>query len=197
MPRVVPGYREEARRKIIEESKRQFLTNGYKITKMTDIASSLGVTKGAIYLYFNKKEDLVIAMIQSSSEFKRAPIFKDLTAEQLRSIPSSAFLERMLSVPPEIDKLSQELASEAALNEELRKALGRFYGDEVREITESLIRLQKEGVIKSNIDPKQVTLGLLSLRGGLKGFLSTGLPRVDVEKAWMIFTEGLLTKILA
>ncbi len=196
MPRVVPEYKEEAKKKIIEEARRLFLLNGYKATKMTDIASSLGVTKGAIYLYFSSKEDLLVSMIQSSPEFKRAPIFKDLTAEELRRIPSPAFLTKMLSVPREVDRLGQELASEAAQNEELRKTLARFYGEEIDEITESLTRLQREDVIKGDVNPRHIVLGLLSLRGGLKGFLSTGMPQADVEKTWRIFTEGLLKEIL-
>ena len=196
MPRVVPEYKEEAKKKIIEEARRLFLSNGYRATKMTDIASSLGVTKGAIYLYFRSKEDLLVSMIQSSPEFKRAPIFVDLSAGDLRRIPSPAFLAKMLSVPREVDRLGQELASEAAQNEELRKTLARFYGEEIEEITDSLRRLQKEGVIKEGINPRHIALGLLSLRGGMKGFLSTGMSQADVEKTWRIFTEGLLKEIL-
>ncbi|MCX6649890.1 MAG: TetR/AcrR family transcriptional regulator [Candidatus Bathyarchaeota archaeon] len=196
MPRVVPEYKEEAKKKIIEEARRLFLTNGYRATKMTDIASSLGVTKGAIYLYFSSKEDLLVSMIQSSPEFKRAPIFKDLTAKEFRSIPSPAFLAKMLNVPQTVDRLGQELASEAAQNENLRKTLARFYGEEIGEITESLMRLQRGGVIREDVNPRHVALGLLSLRGGMKGFLSTGMPRADVETTWRIFTEGLLKEIL-
>jgi AcrR family transcriptional regulator len=52
LPRVVPEYKEQAREKIMDHALKIFSKRGYYHTRMTDIASEMGVSKGAIYEYF-------------------------------------------------------------------------------------------------------------------------------------------------
>ena len=41
---------------IIDMAEKVFASKGYENTKMEDIASELGISKGTIYFYFNSKE---------------------------------------------------------------------------------------------------------------------------------------------
>ena len=61
MPKLYPGYREEIRKKIVNEAFTVFLAKGFEKTTMDDIAARLGVTKPAIYRYYRNKEELFIA----------------------------------------------------------------------------------------------------------------------------------------
>src|SRR5947209_1038167 len=58
MPRVVPEYKEEAKTRILSAANRVFGEKGYRQATMDDVAKKLGVSKGAIYLYFASKEEL-------------------------------------------------------------------------------------------------------------------------------------------
>jgi len=58
MPKVVPEYKEEAKSRILDVANKVFAEKGYHEATMDDIAKRLGVSKGAIYLYFSSKEDL-------------------------------------------------------------------------------------------------------------------------------------------
>ena len=58
MPKVVPGYKEEARKRILEAAFELFWKKGFRATKMDDIALELGINKGEIYTYFKDKKDL-------------------------------------------------------------------------------------------------------------------------------------------
>ena len=64
MPRIIPEYKEEVRKKIIGIAYQLFLSRGYRGTTMEDIAGALGVTKPALYQYFPGKEDLYAAVAE-------------------------------------------------------------------------------------------------------------------------------------
>ena len=62
MPKVVPGYKEAAKSRIIETAFEVFTQKGFDGSTMDDIANKLGVTKGALYQYFKGKDDLLEAI---------------------------------------------------------------------------------------------------------------------------------------
>src|SRR5260370_28468227 len=53
-----------------------FIERGYKGTQMEDIASSLGVAKGTLYVYVESKDalfDLVVRCADTAKSFERIP----------------------------------------------------------------------------------------------------------------------------
>lgn len=62
MPKVVSGYKEAARSRIVEAALKVFSEKGYDESTMDDVAEQLGVTKGALYPYFKGKNDLLEAV---------------------------------------------------------------------------------------------------------------------------------------
>jgi AcrR family transcriptional regulator len=56
MPRVAPEYgleyKEEAKRKIMDAALRVCVAKGYHDATMDDVADSIGVSKGTLYIYF-------------------------------------------------------------------------------------------------------------------------------------------------
>ena len=56
MPKVIPEYKEEAKAKIIKAARSVFSQKGYHDATMDDIATEVGVSKGALYSYFESKE---------------------------------------------------------------------------------------------------------------------------------------------
>ncbi|MCA9702554.1 MAG: helix-turn-helix transcriptional regulator, partial [Methanolinea sp.] len=52
MARVLPGYREQAKERIITDSLPVFIEHGYHKTTMEEIARHLDISKGTLYLYF-------------------------------------------------------------------------------------------------------------------------------------------------
>lgn len=71
MPKVVPGYKEAARSKIIETAYDVFTENGFDDSTMDDIAHRLGVTKGALYQYFGSKDNLLEAIFPRTQRMFR------------------------------------------------------------------------------------------------------------------------------
>jgi AcrR family transcriptional regulator len=54
---------EDRRADIVREAERLFATHGYALTRMTDIATAAGITKGLLYWYFDSKEALITEIL--------------------------------------------------------------------------------------------------------------------------------------
>ena len=52
MPKVIPQYTDDAKRRIILAAMETMAESGYEEVKINDVARKIGVTKGAVYWYF-------------------------------------------------------------------------------------------------------------------------------------------------
>src|SRR5689334_23027214 len=77
MPKVSLEYKQHQRERIIEGAAQAFAEQGYRQITIDVIAERLGLSKGAIYLYFKSKEELFVAIYTNQME------------RQLRSIRES------------------------------------------------------------------------------------------------------------
>uniref|UniRef100_UPI0035A0CDA5 TetR/AcrR family transcriptional regulator n=1 Tax=Prevotella heparinolytica TaxID=28113 RepID=UPI0035A0CDA5 len=86
------------RNKIINVASDLFVTKGYDETRITDIIDGLdGLTKGAIYHYFDSKEDIFNAVVNEIGN-KNIQLFEEIKndnklsgAEKLSKIVKSSF----------------------------------------------------------------------------------------------------------
>ena len=66
MPKIVDEHmREATRRRVIAEAASEFARLGFDQANINTIAEQAGIGKGTIYLYFENKRDLFIAMLRS------------------------------------------------------------------------------------------------------------------------------------
>jgi len=56
------------RRRILDVAQQVFSEKGYYRTNMEDVAKRLGVSRGALYLYFRNKEDLLKAIREKNGK---------------------------------------------------------------------------------------------------------------------------------
>ena len=62
----------KTRRRILASALSLFVKNGYDKTTFTDIASRLGMTKGAVYWHFESKEKLLVTLLDEMlNKFRR------------------------------------------------------------------------------------------------------------------------------
>jgi AcrR family transcriptional regulator len=68
-----PDVSEERRNQIIESAIKVFAREGFANTRMEDVASESGLSKGLLYWYFKNKEDIIIAIadLLFSAEFRK------------------------------------------------------------------------------------------------------------------------------
>lgn len=90
--------KENTKKKIINVACELFLTKGYEGTRISDIINGLdGLTKGAIYHYFDSKEDIFNAVVSEIGN-KNIQLFNEIKndnklngAEKLSKIVKSSF----------------------------------------------------------------------------------------------------------
>jgi AcrR family transcriptional regulator len=68
-----PDVSEERRNQIIESAIKVFAREGFANTRMEDVATESGLSKGLLYWYFKSKDDIIIAIadLLFSAEFRK------------------------------------------------------------------------------------------------------------------------------
>ncbi len=62
MPKISEAQRETRRQRILDAALRCFSRDGFHNTTTGDIVRESGVSQGALYLYFNNKDDMIVAL---------------------------------------------------------------------------------------------------------------------------------------
>ena len=62
MPRVSQQYKDDQRGEILAAARRCFLRDGFHRTSMQDVFAEAGKSAGAVYRYFPKKDDMIVAV---------------------------------------------------------------------------------------------------------------------------------------
>lgn len=193
MPKVVPEYKEQARMRIIEQALRMFNERGYYHTRMTDIAAQLGVSKGAIYQYFESKEQLLIEALKHHGEERGNVVRGFLDTSSLESIATGEFFDRMLELRLGSPALMVDLLRETDRNESLRGMLTGLSEGWGRGLVELIDEMKRKGEIRADVDSSSLSRGILALRDGLYGQLTMGADESKVRETW-VTVMGLLMK---
>ncbi|MFW9919454.1 MAG: TetR/AcrR family transcriptional regulator [Candidatus Thorarchaeota archaeon] len=196
MPKVVPEYKEAARKRIVEHATRLFSHKGYHRTKMIDIAKSVGVSKGALYQYFNSKTDLLLAVFEANAQMREQEVSKFLNAEGFRSVATEEFFDRMAEMRMTgtiiTPSLARELSENMAVTEWIQSGSDRW----VRSLAEVIEKIMEENSHSIDISSESFARGIIALRDGLYNSLLYGSDIVKVRKAWVEIMSLLIRQIV-
>ena len=80
MPKAGSPRKEDRTRELLAAALTEFAANGFGGTRLDDVASRAGVSKGTVYLYFASKEELFKAVVRSAIVPKIAAAEGELSA---------------------------------------------------------------------------------------------------------------------
>jgi AcrR family transcriptional regulator len=164
MPKVVPEYKAQARARIVEAARVVFQRKGFRSATMEDIAEELGVSKGALYLYFRTKAQLLV-QIQARTRADILQKWEGLLEEGDIAEGIAHSLDGIFS--GEVDPaIWHELVAEAAGDPEVRRALELDRRADTKLMRQFLVKLQTRGRIPPMKDPSGVTQVILILLQG-------------------------------
>lgn len=191
MPKVVPEYKEEARKKIISAGIEVMSRQGYSNTKMDDIAAHMGVSKGVLYLYFKNKDELVVEIVKAA----HARTHETAKAIFPNSVPLeawTAFFDRSIMLDPEYNALFLEIAAMAVRNETIRAS----YADDVTAgidlATRGISYQQREGLVRTDVDPRTLAIAIITIFYGMRSLAIAGVPQEELRKRWAEIGQVLL-----
>jgi len=175
----------DTRERILVAARQCFSTSGYAVTTNKDIAKKAGITTGAIYHYFDSKQELFLAVAEEVqqvvlSEFERAIARHDDFTGRLRAVLDASvelhgrdpWLARFVSVEPVEATRHKELRSLAT------KGQVAVFGFFERLVVDG----QERGEVSDAVDPSAVASMIVAVTMGL-ALLAAVLNNADRHRA--------------
>ena len=185
--------KEQRRSDIIDSAERVFFSKGWTVATMDDVAADAELSKATLYLYFNSKEELYVAILLRGarileSKFREAVEGKKSGLEMVGAIGRAYvsffreypdYVEAMLYFGSRI-KETKEKSDYLGERETLRRNIMGMVADAVK-------RGVDDGSIRSDVDPTKASVILWAQTAGLLQVLS--ISREDIESHYA-FTAG-------
>jgi len=192
MPKVTSMYKAEVKEKIIQAAIESFAQTGFDRTKMEDIAKRLGLSKGTIYLYFDSKEDLFLAICEHNiqeGDKEDAGLF--LKKENVASDAEQIY-DNIRSREQGNDRVMLEMVAESARNPKLKKAMYELHIKLHEHIMQGVRYKIEEGFLKKEVDAASLAIALVALYDGLAVNRMLGVSDAANKKAWVAMIRSMI-----
>lgn len=180
---------DERRAQILRAARAVFIDKGFTSARVQDIARRAGLSKGAVYFYFDSKRDLLQALVDEEHELTLS--FLERAASDTR--PATVKLLDLgrqyldyfagLKSPPRFFILMTEMAIR---DEEIRARVVEIHERFVEELARIIAEGQQQGQF-ADVDPVAVAQLLKAFIDGLAGESAVGI-RPDVQR---LSTDGI------
>jgi AcrR family transcriptional regulator len=191
MPRIMPEYKDEVRKKIVEAAYHLFLSKGYHKTTMDEIAGALGVTKPALYQYFPGKEDLYAAVAEHSRQELKGILERSYQNRDIRG-GSAALFDAVSRYAPQFHGMYSEMMLMAPHNDRIRQLLREDRIEDIRVIEHFIARQQETGLVSSRLNPRVLAVACDALANGLLLNIISGMDKEEAKKIWITTVETLI-----
>ncbi|AKB51238.1 Transcriptional regulator, TetR family [Methanosarcina barkeri str. Wiesmoor] len=201
MSKILPEYREKAKKRIIEAGLEVMYEKGYCNTTMEDIARCLDVSKPALYRYFKNKDELVI----ESANYLQTQ-YRDIKTgcnSEYRDIktgcnsdicPVDAWIEifdQIMSPDIKIHALYFEILGMTVHKPEVQKRSIEGMKRGLDQPTHEIEEQQQKGLIPSKTDPRTLAIALVSLFNGMRVLILLGVDWKEVRSRWIEILRNL------
>jgi len=181
---MVPEYREEAKRRIVEAGLEVMYEKGYCRTTMEDIANRLDVSKPALYRYFKNKDELVI----ESAKILQGQYRRITAPESLERCPVGTWIDifdRMMSSDPNEHALLLEIFAMTVREPVLREFSMERMKHGIEQPAHAIEKQQQEGLIASKTDPRTLAIALVAMFNGMRVMILLGVDRDELRSRWI------------
>lgn len=191
MPKVVPQYKEEAKERIIQAALEVYAEKGPYQATMDDVAKKLGVSKGALYLYFKSKEELMNEIIRRPEQSVRKFLDSLLETNNLNKSIENVFEHDKFDPSGKKRSLLFDFVAEASRNASTRERLSETYEQNVNLLADFLARQNFPAKQKPEESHRQA-VALLSLYLGVVASSILGANNDDLKQAWLQATQDIV-----
>ncbi len=188
MARLYPEYREEVRKKIIATAHTLFHVRGYSSTKMSDIATALGVTKPTLYHYFDTKENLFVAVAEYERKMLQGFIVKSFEDRDFLT-GASAFFDTVMD--GFLKNIGPESVAITTRDERLRSIIMDDRQKCLDIIAGFLEERQETGEIRKDADVRVLACTFNALFQGLLIYAMQGMDKEELRTVWNSTVRGL------
>jgi AcrR family transcriptional regulator len=194
-----PDVSEERKDQILEAATRVFTQRGFDDARMDDIVAESGLSKGAIYWYFDSKEAIIVAILDRIFYWETAHIQKnissDLGAAKQLELFVQASIDEMHKIEP-LMPLFFDFWTRSLRNPTINQAIKRYY-QLFLEIIEPIIQ---QGISTGEFRPVDVKQSAMTIGAALEGtiLMWAYFPKIiDFDKQFRITLDILLQGLVA
>jgi len=187
MPRVVPEYKEELRKKILDIATDLILQEGYKNVNMGDIATKAGISRPTLYLYFKDKKELFMATLRNLIEEVGDAAETSLASDDVT--PDGGFFDLVTDQFGTQFAIFFEVINATGVEPQMVEEIGRLHEIILRRMS---VHLQKRIPGCGDVDPYIVANSLLALFIGMQIRKKLGLPPEKARESWAVVVDALL-----
>ncbi len=179
----------ERRAQILRAARAIFVERGYQSARVEDVASRAGLSKGAVYFYFESKREIFDALVEEELAVTRsflAEAERDTRPAAIKLIDlGRKYLDYFagLKTPPRFFLLMSELAIR---DEDVRRQVNAVHEEFVSATEKVITQGIEEGAFRP-YDARAVALFLKAFIDGLAGQSAVGM-RPDADR---LATDGL------
>ena len=185
MPKVSQQYRDARRDQILQAAKRCFLRNGFHETSMQDLFAEAGLSSGAVYRYFDSKEDLIVALAEDNVREVIAMIHQFATSQPTLGL-GAALAEvldtiRIKQRDEHIGAMAMLVWSEGLRTPSIAKRFDEALAPMRADLTEVVRQHQANGALPTDVSPVALASLLMSIIPGFILQLALFGPDVVAE----------------
>lgn len=184
MPKLVPGYRDEVKERILETAWKVIIRKGPHDITMDDFAAEMNCSKGALYNYFRNKDELIEEAISSGRTRFQDELFERFSDGDFFFNAEKYFDNEILNALGNM-LMHLEILVEGARNEKLSAALKLKYDGAIESVVGLLTELKDKGRISVRFSIEESAKSLYSLRSGVLFGMVSGLSKDDGRKVWL------------
>jgi AcrR family transcriptional regulator len=188
---MYPGYRDEVRKKIIQEASLLFMEKGFSGTTMDDIAGRLGVTKASIYQYYKSKVDLFAAAAEFQRQELAGMLERSFAGGNLMGGAGLLF-DSLLAYMRKSMEVYNDVMAVAVHNDSLRAILLEDRNGDLAVIEQFINEQKKKGLIHSSIDSQVLAVACDALINGLMFDVMIGMDPAEAKRVWLDAVDDLL-----
>jgi len=187
---------EQTKERIVMAAARLFSRKGYSATSIADISHAVGATKGALYHHFESKEAIFFAVVEQIRSAWRNAVARQVvsTRDSLERLEilldrQAKFLEANETFCLVLNGLMSEMEG---VNADFLGVLQEVYAELARFVEQILVHGQKDGQIRSDLDPGLTALAIVGMMRG------TGCSRPISERMRIDYSAmmGTLKKVV-
>ncbi len=199
-PKVTEEYKQTVREVILQAAEDLFACKGYHETSMDDIVKESGLSKGAIYGYFDSKQEIFLALsdkcIESELVAMRSAFSPNDSASKKLEKSAEIHLDG-IGRSVEFCRMSVECRIEAPRIESLQQRMENRYEMVHNFIAEMVREGIRKGEFRHDIDPDAVSSIIHATLDGLNLHRATTGKDFDLKKFKTTFLTVLLEGINA
>ncbi|MDQ7097025.1 TetR/AcrR family transcriptional regulator [Desulfosporosinus sp. PR] len=166
MPKVSRQHQEARKNQIIEAAITCFSQKGFHRTSMQDIVAESGLSPGAIYLYFDSKEEIIktIAATRHAKEKEiMAKAFHSQNAGKALTQLVDIFFNSLLDTNTKQQRImGVQLWGEALSNPSVYEIVRHGIDEPIRVLTELVTEYQKQKLLPQELSPEAIARVILA-----------------------------------